>query len=414
MQFDAARFAADPNAIALQIGIAFVLTFLFVLIVRYVVLLWLGYLHHVEQRGESTEPAPTPRVAIIVPVYNEEAVIEGAIQSLLMLDYPAFDVIVVDDGSTDRTLARASALAGRYGETTVQVLHKSNGGKARALNAGISAARAPFVLCMDGDSRLAPGTLRHAMRHFADPRVGAVAGNVKVVNRVNLWTRLQALEYIEGLNMARRAQGFLHAVNIIPGPIGVFRRDMVLGLGGYHADTFAEDADITVRILTAGWHVVYEDRAVAFTEAPERYLDLVKQRYRWTRGILQTLRKHAWSVATRRGGGAARLSLASMAFEALIWPATNVLGNSLFTLAALSTGAAAGVFYWWMLLTMLDVAAALHTVGMEEEDLSLVPYAIVYRFVFIVMIDVAKLFAIIEELARVDMTWGKLERTGRV
>lgn len=413
LRFDSAHYA-DPHTIALQIGIAFVLTFLFVLVVRYVVLLWLGYLHHVENRGSATEWAPTPRVAIIVPVYNEEAVIQAAVESLLALEYPAFDVLVIDDGSTDHTLERASALAGRYGDTTVRVLHKSNGGKASALNAGIAAARAPFVLCMDGDSRLTPATLRHAMRHFVDPRVGAVAGNVKVVNRVNLWTRLQALEYIEGLNMARRAQGFLHAVNIIPGPIGVFRRDLLLAIGGYHDDTFAEDADITVRILTAGWHIIYEDRAIALTEAPEKYLDLVKQRYRWTRGILQTLRKHAWSALTIRRGGAARLSLASMAFEALVWPVMNVLGNSLFTLAALTAGATAGVFYWWMLLTMLDVAAALHTVGMEEEDLRLVPYAIVYRFVFIAMIDVAKLFAIVEEVARVDMTWGKLERTGRV
>jgi biofilm PGA synthesis N-glycosyltransferase PgaC len=407
-------FAADPQAIALQLGIAFVLVFLLVLIVRYVVLLWLGYLHHIENRGRLVDPAPTPRVAIIVPVYNEEAMIESAVRSLLALDYPEFDVIIVDDGSTDATLARASALAGRYGASTVRVLHKANGGKASALNVGIAAARTELVLCMDGDSRLAPETLRYAVRHFTDPRVGAVAGNVKVVNRVNLWTRLQALEYIEGLNMARRAQGFLHAVNIIPGPIGIFRRELLLAVGGYHADTFAEDADITVRILTQGWHIVYEDRAVAFTEAPEQYLDLVKQRYRWTRGILQTLRKHAWSVATMPGGTAARLSLGSMAFEALAWPVLNVLGNSLFTFAALFAGAASGVFYWWMLLTMLDVAAALHTVGMEEEDLRLVPYAVIYRFVFVAMIDVAKLFAVVEELARVDMTWGKLERAGRL
>ena len=404
----------DPHAIALQLGIAFVLTFLLVLLVRYVVLLWLGYLHHIENRGRATDPVPTPGVAIIVPVYNEEDVIEAAVRSLLALDYPQFDVIVVDDGSTDRTLARASALAGRYGASTVRVLHKANGGKASALNVGIAAARAELVLCMDGDLRLAPETLHQAVRHFTDPRVGAVAGNVKVVNRVNLWTRLQALEYIEGLNMARRAQGFLHAVNIIPGPIGVFRRELLVAIGGYHNDTFAEDADITVRILTAGWHIVYEDRAIAYTEAPERYLDLVKQRYRWTRGILQTLRKHAWSVAMMRQGGAARLSLASMAFEALVWPVLNVLGNSLFTIAALFAGVTSGVFYWWMLLTMLDVAAALHTVGMEEEDLGLVPYAIIYRFVFTVMIDVAKLFAVVEELARVDMTWGKLERAGRL
>jgi cellulose synthase/poly-beta-1,6-N-acetylglucosamine synthase-like glycosyltransferase len=294
------------------------------------------------------------------------------------------------------------------------VIHKSNGGKASALNMGIAASRTPFVLCMDGDSRLAPDTLRFAMPHFADWRVGAVAGNVKVINRNNLWTRLQALEYIEGLNMARRAQSFLHAVNIIPGPIGVFRRDMLVSLGGYDMDTFAEDADLTVKILTAGWHVLYEHRAVAFTEAPERRLELIKQRYRWTRGLLQTLRKHSRSFASPNQGAAARLSLVAMAFEAAVWPAMNVLGNALFTVAALTAGVAAGVFYWWVLLTMLDVAAALHTVGMEEEDLGLVPYAVVYRFVFIVMIDVAKLFAVVEEMANVRMTWGKLERAGRL
>jgi poly-beta-1,6-N-acetyl-D-glucosamine synthase len=414
MGFTPGHFSGDPRTIALQVGIALVLVFLFVVVVRYVVLLWLGYLHHIENRGRAAADSPAPRVTVIVPVFNEEPVVEAAIRSLLALDYPAFDIVVVDDGSTDRTLERASTLAGRYGDVDVRVIHKSNGGKASALNTGIAAARTAFVLCMDGDSRLAPETLRHAMRHFADPRVGAVAGNVKVVNRVNTWTRLQALEYIEGLNMARRAQGFLHAVNIIPGPIGVFRRDLLLSLGGYDGDTFAEDADLTVRILMDGWHIVYEDRAVAFTEAPERYLDLVKQRYRWTRGILQTLRKHAWSATSRRQSAAVRISLLSMAFEAVLWPMMNVVGNTLFTLAALSAGAAAGVFYWWTLLSVLDVAAALHAIGMEGEDLWLVPYAVIYRFVFIAMIDVAKLFAIVEELARVEMSWGKLDRAGRL
>ncbi len=174
----------------------------------------------------------------------------------------------MDDGSTDRTVERAASLEGRYGDTTLRVVSKRNGGKASALNTGIALARIDYVLCMDGDSRLDPGTLRAAMRHFGDPRVGAVAGNVKVVNRDNVWTRLQALEYLEGLNMARRAQGFLRVVNIIPGPIGVFRRDVLRRVGGYDTDTFAEDADLTLKILTAGWHVAYEERAIAYTEAP--------------------------------------------------------------------------------------------------------------------------------------------------
>ena len=399
---------------ALQIAIAFVLTFLVVLIVRYVLLLWLSYLQHIENRGRDAECTHQPPVTILVPVYNEEAVIAPALRSLLALRYPVFHVVVIDDGSSDRTYERASAMAGRYGESSIRVVRKNNGGKASALNTGVTLATTDFVLCMDGDSRLHRDTLRFAMRHFVDPRVGAVAGNVKVVNRQNVWTKLQALEYVEGLNTARRAQGFLRVVNIIPGPIGVFRRDALLRAGGYDTDTFAEDADLTLKLLTAGWHVAYEERAIAYTEAPEHYLDLIKQRYRWTRGILQALRKRASWLGAPQRGVALWSSLLVMLFEAVVWPTMNVVGNLLFTVAALSAGAAAGVLYWWALLTMLDVAAALYAVGMEGEDLRLIPYAVGYRFFFLTMIDVAKLFATIEEVARVRMTWGKLERAGRL
>jgi cellulose synthase/poly-beta-1,6-N-acetylglucosamine synthase-like glycosyltransferase len=410
---DPARFT-DSDSIVLQIGVAFLLAFLVLLIARYILFLWLGYLHHMENRGHAGDRAPEPPVTIVVPVYNEETVIIAALRSLLQLRYPAMEIIVVNDGSTDRTLERAVSLEGRYGDTTLRVVSKVNGGKASALNTGIALARHDFILCMDGDSRLHPQTLRAAMRHFVDPRVGAVAGNVKVVNRGNVWTRLQALEYVEGLNMARRAQGFLRVVNIIPGPIGIFRRDVLLQVGAYDTDTFAEDADLTLKVLTAGWHVTYEERAIAYTEAPETFVNLVKQRYRWTRGILQALRKRrAWLSSPSRGR-VIWLSLLAMLFEAVLWPAMNIVGNLVFTLGALSVGAASGVFYWWVLLTMLDVAAALYAVGMEGEELRLVPMAVLYRFFFITMIDVAKLFATIEEVARVRMTWGKLERAGRI
>jgi cellulose synthase/poly-beta-1,6-N-acetylglucosamine synthase-like glycosyltransferase len=410
-----ATLPLDADDGALRVGVGIVLAFLVVLVVRYVLLLWLGFLHHIESHGDVPETgAALPRVTVLVPVFNEELVIVAAMRSLLALDYPAYDVLIVDDGSTDETFALASALQGQYGETSVRVVRKSNGGKASALNVGIAIARTPFVLCMDGDSRLTPGTLRFAMRHFADPRVGAVAGNVKVVNRTNLWTRLQALEYIEGLNLPRRAQGFMRAVNIVPGPLGVFRRDMLVAVGGYDGDTYAEDADLTLKMLTAGWHIVYEPRAIAWTEAPETLHDLIKQRYRWTRGILQALRKRRSWLASPRGGVVVWGSLLAMMFEAIVWPAVNVLGNLFFALAALSAGAPAGILSWWALLTMLDTAAALHSVAMEGEDLALVPYAVIYRFVFITLVDVAKLFATVEQLLDTQMTWGKLERAGRL
>lgn len=408
----------DASSPAMRVGIGIVLAFLVLLVLRYFTLLWLGYLQHIEtQVSEGDGDQFLPPVTLIVPAYNEGPVIQSAIRSLLDLDYPSYEILVVDDGSSDDTYAKASALEGRYGSVTVRVVSKSNAGKANALNTGIALARHGYVVCMDGDSRLSRDAVRVAMRHFADPKVGAVAGNVKVVNRVNLWSRLQALEYIEGLNMARRAQGFIRAVNIIPGPIGVFRREALAEVGGYDTDTFAEDADLTIKVLTAGWHVVYEPRAIARTEAPERLLDLIKQRYRWTRGILQALRKRGTWLAIPKGEGGGFtvwLSLQAMLFEAIVWPIMNVLGNLFFAAVALSVGAASYVIYWWLLLTLLDVAAALYTVAMEEEDLSLVPYAIVYRFFFVVLVDVAKLFATTEEFMNVRMTWGKLERAGRI
>lgn len=401
---------------ALFIAVSLLLVFLVLLMARYLSLMWLGYLHHLEARVASPTPEGTylPPVTILVPCYNEGAVIARAIESLLELDYPMFEVLVIDDGSTDDTREAVAPLEGRHGDVTVRLVSKGNGGKASALNTGIALARHDYILAMDGDSRLTKDTLRAAMRHFGDPRVGAVAGNVKVTNRRNLWTKLQALEYIEGLNMARRAQGFLRAVNIIPGPIGIFRRDVLLAVGGYDTDTYAEDADLTLKLLTAGWHIAYEDRAIAWTEAPEHLLDLLKQRYRWTRGILQALRKRASFLVVPRHGFGVWLSVNLMFFEGIVWPAVNILGNGLFAILAIRSGAGEMVLFWWLLLTMLDVVAAVYTVAMEEEDLSLVLYAVVYRFVFINIIDVAKLMATVEEFLGVRMSWGKLERAGRL
>jgi poly-beta-1,6-N-acetyl-D-glucosamine synthase len=405
------------HGVAVNVAVKVLLVFLAVLVVRYLVLLWLGYLQHLEKgvTDSTAEKLPVlPAISVIVPAYNEAQVIEAAIRSLLSQDYPRFEVLVVDDGSTDGTYQVAAKLEGHYGGAVVRVVSKPNGGKAAALNTGIGLARHPFVVCMDGDSRLTPDTLRSMVQHFADPRVGAVAGNVKVVNRVNFWTRLQALEYIEGLNMARRAQGFIRAVNIIPGPIGMFRRDVLLQLGGYDTDTFAEDADLTLKILAAGWRVEYEDSAIAFTEAPERLTSLLKQRYRWTRGILQALSKRRRALFSRRTDFAVRLSLGMMVFESIIWPFMNVVGSLFFVVLAVTHGAGVYLLGWWLLLTLLDLAAALHTVALEGEELALVPFAILYRFFFILLIDVAKLISTLEEALNLEMSWGKLERVGRI
>jgi poly-beta-1,6 N-acetyl-D-glucosamine synthase len=379
--------------------------FLAILLLRYFALLWFGFLQHAEKTVRGSEGnGELPPVSIIVPAYNEGEVLDDAIEALVELDYPTYEVIIVDDGSADETVEIARRWEGLHGSVDVRVYTKANGGKATALNAGIAQAQHEFILCMDADSWIEPGSLRVAMAHFADPSVGAVAGNVKVSNRDHWLTRLQALEYVEGLNMARRAQGFLGAVNIVPGPVGIFRVDAVQDVGGYDIDTFAEDADLTLKLITAGWKIIYEDGAVVWTQAPNRLVDLIQQRYRWTRGILQAIRKRKSILLRPFPDFPLWLSAVQMAFEGVVWPILNVFAHLFFAMVALLYGMGELLVYWWILLTILDVVAALVTVSMEEEELRL------YRFFFILFLDVTKSFAAVEEALNLGMEWGKLRR----
>ncbi|HSM04677.1 MAG TPA: glycosyltransferase family 2 protein [Longimicrobiales bacterium] len=402
----------DIQRVLLRVVAVSLIIFLVVLFTRYFALLWFAYLGHAERN--VSRPAPMgelPPISILVPAYNEGEVLDEALQSLSRLDYPRYEVIVVDDGSRDDTLAVAAAWEGERGPVEFRAVTQPNAGKATALNTGIRVSKHPFVFCMDADSQLEPQTLREAVRHMAQDSVGAVAGNVKVRNRGNFLARLQALEYIEGLNLPRRAQGFVAAVNIVPGPVGLFRREALEEVGAYDTDTFAEDADLTLKLMAAGWKVVYEDRAVAWTDAPERWVDLAQQRYRWTRGILQTLRKRKGVLARPFPDFPLWISALQMGFEAVLWPVLNIYAHLFFALIAILFGSGELILYWLVLLSLLDLVAALVTVSMEEESLGLVPLALIYRFVFVLFLDVVKALASLEEFFRLDMGWGKLDRS---
>ncbi len=397
----------------LEISMLVLLGFLLLLILRYVILLWFSYLAQLE--ACTTEVSGfAPFVSVLVPAYNEGEVVEASIRSLMHLNYPRYEVIVIDDGSSDDTFVKSKRFEGTRGGVTVRVIRQPNAGKAHALNTGVNAARGEFVLCVDADSTLDPQTLRRALGHMEDPHVGAVAGNVKVVNRRNLLSRLQALEYVQGLNLVRKAQAFFRAVNIVPGPIGLFRRRAILEVGGYATDTFAEDCDITLSLIAHRWLVTYEPGAIAYTEAPESLQDLLKQRYRWTRGILQAVRKHRRALVDPRCSKSLGFTLWYMLFEGVLWPAMNCFGHGLFLYISYTHGTALPLVIWFTQLTLLDLAASIYCVVSEEEELSLVPYAVLYRLFFAPTIDVAKLLASAEELFRVRMSWGKLQRLGRI
>jgi cellulose synthase/poly-beta-1,6-N-acetylglucosamine synthase-like glycosyltransferase/peptidoglycan/xylan/chitin deacetylase (PgdA/CDA1 family)/spore germination protein YaaH len=243
-----------------------------------------------------------PKVAVLIPAYNEEKVIERTVRSALDSDYPNLHVIVIDDGSKDRTLEVARrAFAQEEAEGRVLILTKPNAGKAEALNYGLEHLTDEEIFVgIDADTIIAPDAISHLVPHFIKPEVAAIAGNAKVGNRVNLWTRWQALEYITSQNFERRALNTMGAVSVVPGAIGAWRVSAVHEAGGYHVDTVAEDADLTMALLRRGYRVEYEDRALAYTEAPTNANGLMRQRFRWSFGILQSVYKHR-GVFARKG-----------------------------------------------------------------------------------------------------------------
>ena len=245
-----------------------------------------------------------PRVAVLIPAYNEETVIVRTIRSVLNSDYDNLHVIVIDDGSTDRTYqAACEAYRDEIAAGRLQVLTKPNAGKAEALNFAVRQLTEEFYVGIDADTVIARDAVSKLLCHFADPRVGAIAGNAKVGNRVNLWTRWQALEYITSQNFERRALDLFNVVTVVPGAIGAWRTEAVRHGGGYPVNTVAEDADLTMNLLEQGYKVIYEDRALAFTEAPIDAKGLMRQRFRWSFGTLQAVFKHKQAFSRNRAMG---------------------------------------------------------------------------------------------------------------
>ncbi|HEX5234193.1 MAG TPA: glycosyltransferase [Silvibacterium sp.] len=269
-------------------------------------LVLIGLLALIDRLRHRKVPAGeyAPLVAVLIPAYNEETVIVRTIRSVLNSDYTNLRVIVVDDGSTDNTFEVArEAYRAEIADGRLKVLTKPNAGKAEALNFGLQYVEEEIYVGIDADTVIAPDAISRLVCHFADERVGAVAGNAKVGNRVNLWTRWQALEYITSQNFERRALDLFDVVTVVPGAIGAWRTAAVHTGGNYPINTVAEDADLTMSLLQQGYKVIYEDRALAFTEAPVNARGLMRQRFRWSFGTLQAVFKHKHAFRTNRAMG---------------------------------------------------------------------------------------------------------------
>ncbi len=380
------------------------------------------------REGRTVFPAIDPDrfVTVMIPAYNEERVIERAVRGVLASTEVRIEVIVIDDGSKDATSPIVAAAFAD--DPRVRLLTLENGGKARALNTGLALAKGEIVIALDADTQFEPTTIARLARWFDDPQLGAVAGNAKVGNRVNLVTRWQALEYITAQNLERRAFARLNAITVVPGAVGAWRRAAVAQVGGYPHDTLAEDQDLTIAIQRAGWRVQYDQYAVAWTEAPETMRALAKQRFRWAFGTLQCLWKHRSAIGRSAPRGLGWVGLPqAIVFQILLAAISPIIDLALlvsFAVTYLDVQAHGWaqtshdvytMLAFWLVFTAIDLLAATIAFALERRERwrllwLLIPQRIGYRQVMYYVV----LKAIAQALRGPMVGWGKLQRTGRV
>jgi cellulose synthase/poly-beta-1,6-N-acetylglucosamine synthase-like glycosyltransferase/peptidoglycan/xylan/chitin deacetylase (PgdA/CDA1 family) len=352
-------------------------------------------------------------VSVVIPAYNEAKVIERTILSVLASRGVAVEVLVLDDGSTDNTADVVSRAF--YFEPRVRLVRLENGGKARALNVGFELASHPVVVALDADTIFLPDTIVELARKFDDPRVAAVAGRAAVGNVNHFIGRWQALEYVIGQAIERRAWHLLGVVSVVPGAVGAWHRDRVREVGGFGTDTLAEDCDLTITLQVHGHRVSYAPAAVALTEAPESVRALLKQRFRWCFGVLQTVWKHSGAMLrpTRGRRAIGLLLMPAILLSHLGTPLLAPLAD-VAALVALALGNARAVLPYAIGLFMAELILTLLAVRLDRARFSLMRDWLVNRSVYRWLLFVALARAVLAALRGGAVGWGKLVRTGTV
>ncbi|MDX6608018.1 MAG: hypothetical protein QOD14_2558 [Solirubrobacterales bacterium] len=378
-------------------------------ILRAVAVVSLARLHASRVRREPRAEGFHPPVSIVVPAYNEAAGIEQAVRSLASSDHPEFEVIVVDDGSTDGT----GELVDRMDLPRVHVIREPNRGKAEALNTGVAAARHDLIAAVDADTVFEPGTLSALVRHFAEDGVGAVAGDTKVGNRHSLLGLWQHIDYVTGFNLDRRLYDVLGCMPTVPGAVGAFRKSALLEVGGFSSDTLAEDTDVTIALGRRGWRVVYAEDARGFTETPASLGGLWRQRYRWSFGTMQSVWKHRRALLRRSEGPIGMIGLPYLILFQIALPLLAPLID-VFALYGILFLDPVPVIGYWLAFNLLMLAQGAYAFHLDHER----PWAlwalplqtIVYRqLMYLVVIQ-----SVASALQGLRLRWQHVERSGDV
>lgn len=361
---------------------------------------------------------PLPAVSIIVPAYNEEINAVKTIENLLQQNYPHFEILFVDDGSKDSTYQNvANAFRGN---DKVKVFTKANGGKASALNFGISQTNNDYVICIDADTQLKVDAVTQLMKKFigGPANIGAVAGNVKVGNENNMLTKWQSIEYTTAQNFDRRAFDLVNGITVVPGAIGAFRKEAIEQAGGFTTDTLAEDCDLTIRILRHGYRVVNCPEAVAITEAPETFRQFMKQRFRWSYGIMQSFWKNRDACFNPKYKALGMVALPNVLLFQIILPMLAPLADIMLVLSLIwnrhDPASMHKITLYYLIFFAVDVLVSIVAFAFEREKFGklvwLIPQRLVYRQLMYFILFKALRKAIKGE----SQGWGILKRTGNV
>ncbi|MEY9910772.1 peptidoglycan/xylan/chitin deacetylase (PgdA/CDA1 family)/GT2 family glycosyltransferase [Catenulispora sp. MAP12-49] len=378
-----------------------------------VVLLLGAARRHRRRRAVPWGPPVTRPVSVIVPAYNEEAGIRATVESLSASTYP-IEIIVVDDGSTDGTSAVVEELIRRRrpGLPPLRLIRQPNAGKPAALNTGTAAARGDLLVMMDGDTVFEPETVAHLVQPFADLSVGAVSGNAKVGNRKGILGRWQHIEYVVGFNLERRMYDLAGCMPTVPGAVGAFRREALARVGGVSDDTLAEDTDLTMAVIRDGWRAVYEERAIAWTEAPSSLRQFWRQRYRWCYGTLQAMWKHRRSVL-RRGaeGKLGRRGLTYMLLFQVLMPLLAPVVD-VFAVYGLVFNDAARVGAVWLAFLAVQMVMALYAFTLDHERPTALWTLPLQQVVYRQLMYLVVIHSLVTAVVGTRLRWQRVQRYG--
>lgn len=395
----------------MQIVGTIAVVFMAVFTLKMVILLSFSYKNHKHELTYVDNDDYNPLVSIISPCYNEAPTLANCIKGLMDQSYKNLEILIVNDGSTDNTVEVANQIIKEY--PNVRFFNKENGGKSTALNYGIKHAKGSIIICIDADSVFRKDTVSQLVAPFEDLEVMGVAGNVRISNTNEILTKNQSIEYMMGQNLEKRTFSELNCIQVVSGCVGAFRKDKLIEVGGYSSDTMVEDMDLTVSFAKKGYKIMYNPKAIAYTEAPVNLRDFIKQRYRWCYGRYQVLKKHKDILFKRSYGMMGVIGLPYYLISPLIDIGTSVIVIFTF-IVAIITGNLISYAINFGIFAILLIAMISYIMYIDgiKEDRKLPLYLILQSMYYAFILNYINIRAGVDHWIGVKASWNKLARLG--